>query len=51
MVKIQGMGSYVYIVLYQDGSFYTGSTRGSLEDRVNQHNAGSFGGSSACGAH
>jgi putative endonuclease len=44
MVKIHGMGAYVYIVLCQDGSFYTGSTRGSLEDRVNQHNAGSFGG-------
>jgi putative endonuclease len=41
------MGSYVYIVLCQDGSFYTGSTRGSLEDRVNQHNAGSFGGYTA----
>jgi putative endonuclease len=47
MVKIQGMGAYVYIVLCQDGSFYTGSTRGSLEDRVNQHNAGSFGGYTA----
>ena len=42
MVKNQGMGAYVYIVLCQDGSFYTGSTRGSLEDRVNQHNAGSY---------
>jgi putative endonuclease len=42
---VKSMGAYVYIVLCQDGSFYTGSTRGSLEDRVkNQHNAGSFGG-------
>jgi putative endonuclease len=41
------MGAFVYIVLCQDGSFYTGSTRGSLEDRVNQHNAGSYGGYTA----
>jgi len=47
MVKTQAMGAYVYIVVCQDGSFYTGSTRGSLEDRVNQHNAGSFGGYTA----
>ncbi len=38
------MGAYVYIVRCCDGSFYTGSTRGSLEDRINQHNAGSYGG-------
>jgi putative endonuclease len=41
------MGAYVYIVRCCDGSFYTGSTRGELEDRVNQHNAGSFGGYTA----
>ena len=41
------MGAYVYIVQCCDGSFYTGSTRGSLEDRVNQHNAGSYGGYTA----
>ena len=41
------MGAYVHIVRCQDGSFYTGSTRGSLEDRVNQHNAGSYGGYTA----
>src|SRR3970282_534838 len=41
------MGAYVYFVRCQDGSFYTGSTRGSLEDRVNQHNAGSYGGYTA----
>jgi putative endonuclease len=38
------MGAYVYIVRCSDGSFYTGSTRGSLEDRINRHNAGSYGG-------
>ena len=41
------MGAYVYIVRCCDGSFYTGSTRGTLEGRVNQHNAGSFGGYTA----
>lgn len=41
------MGAYVYIVRCRDGSFYTGSTRGSLEDRINQHNAGSYGGYTA----
>jgi putative endonuclease len=41
------MGAYVYIVQCCDGSFYTGSTRGALEDRVNQHNAGSYGGYTA----
>ena len=43
----RAMGEYVYIVRCRDGSFYTGSTRGSLEDRVNQHNAGSYGGYTA----
>lgn len=41
------MGAYVYIVCCCDGSFYTGSTRGALESRVNQHNAGAFGGYTA----
>ncbi|MBC8012732.1 MAG: GIY-YIG nuclease family protein [Methyloceanibacter sp.] len=41
------MGAYVYIVRCRDGSFYTGSTRGSLEDRINQHNAGSHDGYTA----
>lgn len=39
-----GVGAYVYIVRCRDGSLYTGSTRGSLDDRINQHNQGSFGG-------
>jgi putative endonuclease len=38
------MGAYVYIVRCAAGSFYTGSTRWSLDGRINQHNAGSFGG-------
>lgn len=41
------MGAYVYIVRCCDNSFYTGSTRGALEHRVDQHNAGSFGGYTA----
>jgi putative endonuclease len=41
------MGAHVYIVRCCDGSFYTGSTRGSLEDRINRHNAGSYGGYTA----
>jgi putative endonuclease len=36
------MGAYVYIVRCRDGSFYTGSTRGLLKDRIDQHNAGSY---------
>jgi putative endonuclease len=35
------------MVRCRDGSFYTGSTRGSLEDRINQHNTGSYGGYTA----
>ncbi len=41
------MGAYVYIVRCRDGSFYTGLTRGLLKDRIDQHNAGSFGGYTA----
>ena len=33
---------YVYILRCADGSLYCGSTRKSLEERVNEHNAGSF---------
>ena len=35
---------YVYILRCADGSYYVGVTRGSLGDRVAQHNAGNFGG-------
>jgi putative endonuclease len=38
---------YVYILRCADGSYYVGITRGSLEDRVAQHNAGNFGGYTA----
>ncbi len=42
------MGAFVYILRCSDGSYYTGSTRASLEDRVTQHNTGSFDGYTAC---
>ncbi len=38
---------YVYMLRCSDGSYYVGNTRGLLEDRVGQHNAGSFGGYTA----
>ena len=38
------MGACVYIVKCRDGHYYTGSTRGNLEQRVAEHNAGSYGG-------
>ena len=41
------MGAYVYILRCADGSYYVGSTRASLEQRVAQHNAGTFGGDTA----
>ena len=41
------MNAYVYILRCADGSYYVGSTRASLEQRIAQHNAGSFGGYTA----
>ena len=38
------MAAYLYILRCHDGSYYVGSTRDSLEMRVAEHNAGSFGG-------
>ena len=38
------MQIFVYIVRCSDGSFYVGNTRGKLETRIGQHNAGTFGG-------
>lgn len=38
------MAAYVYILRCSDGKYYVGSTRGSLERRIAQHNAGTFGG-------
>ena len=38
------MNAYVYILRCADDSYYVGSTRASLEDRIAQHNAGNFNG-------
>jgi putative endonuclease len=41
------VGAYVYILKCTGGAFYVGSTRGSLETRVGEHNAGRYGGFTA----
>jgi putative endonuclease len=41
------MGAFVYMLMCRDGSYYVGSTRGSLQARVDQHNGGYFGGYTA----
>ena len=41
------MSAFVYILRCADGRYYVGSTRTSLEERVAQHNAGTFGGYTA----
>jgi putative endonuclease len=46
-VQRGAMGAYVYILRCADGSYYVGSTRTSLDDRVAQHNAGNFDGYTA----
>ena len=37
-------GAILYIIRCSDGSYYVGTTRTSLELRIAQHNAGTFGG-------
>jgi putative endonuclease len=39
--------AYVYILHCSDGSYYVGSARTSLEQRVAEHNSGVFGGYTA----
>lgn len=41
------MNAHVYILLCSDGSYYVGSTRGSLDKRIAEHNAGTFDGYTA----
>jgi putative endonuclease len=36
--------AFLYILRCADGSYYTGTTRGELERRIAEHNAGYFGG-------
>tara|TARA_R110000868_G_scaffold87758_3_gene245102 strand:- start:1987 stop:2271 length:285 start_codon:yes stop_codon:yes gene_type:complete len=38
------MDAFVYMLRCSDGSYYVGSARGSLDRRIDQHNAGAFGG-------
>ena len=38
------MSAFVYMLRCRDGRYYVGSTRGSLEKRVDEHNSGAFGG-------
>jgi putative endonuclease len=38
------MNAFVYILRCADGSYYVGSTRSKLEVRMEEHNAGTFGG-------
>jgi putative endonuclease len=41
------MSAFVYILRCADASYYVGSARTSLEERVAQHQTGSFGGYTA----
>jgi len=38
---------FAYMLRCSDGSYYVGSTRASLEQRISQHNLGHFGGYTA----
>ncbi len=38
------MTAFVYMLRCRDGRYYVGSTRGSLDKRVSEHNSGAFGG-------
>ncbi len=38
------MPAFVYILRCRDGKYYGGSTRSTLEQRVNEHNAGIYDG-------
>jgi putative endonuclease len=40
-------GAYLYILQCADGSYYTGTARAGLEQRVASHNAGTYGGYTA----
>ena len=41
------MGAYLYILLCADGSYYVGTTIGGLEQRLAEHEAGTYGGYTA----
>ena len=41
------MSAYLYILRCTGGSYYVGTTRGSLEKRIAEHDAGTFDGYTA----
>jgi putative endonuclease len=41
------LGAFVYLLRCGDGSYYIGTTRASLEQRVGEHNSGLLGGYTA----
>ena len=42
------MSAFLYILRCADGSYYVGTKRGSLDERLAQHQAGVFDGYTAC---
>jgi putative endonuclease len=40
-------GAHVYMVRCSDGSYYTGTARSGLEQRINEHNVGRYDGYTA----
>jgi len=40
-------GAYLYILSCADGSYYTGTARSGLEQRVGEHNSGAYDGYTA----
>jgi putative endonuclease len=41
------MGGFLYILICRDGSYYVGSTSGSLERRLAEHRSGTYDGYTA----
>jgi putative endonuclease len=41
------MAAFVYILKCADGSYYVGTTRDTLDRRIAEHNAGTYGGYTA----
>src|SRR5690349_14814891 len=46
-ILMNSEGAFLYILRCADGSYYIGTTRTSLEIRIAEHNAGTFGGYTA----
>jgi predicted GIY-YIG superfamily endonuclease len=45
--KATALSGFVYMLRCRDGHYYVGTTRASLERRVAEHNAGTYGGYTA----